>query len=111
MQVDFPDERTQRLFNSSRELAREYGAPCARLIQRRLDDLRAVPCLEDARALPGKLEELKGARKGQLSMRLAGAARLIFNPSSNPVPTKPDGGLDWAQVRAITTTGVENYHD
>lgn len=111
MQVGFSDSRTQDLFNSSRELARKFGPENARVIRRRLDDLRAAPSLEEARKLPGRLEELKGDHKAQCSMRLSGAYRLIFRPTANPLPTKPDGGLDWPQIRAITVLGVENYHD
>ena len=111
MQVGFADVRSQNLFNSSRELVRAFGPENARVIRRRLDDLRAVPSLEDARKLPGHLEELKGNRKGQFSMRLLGGRRLIFMPAAVPLPTKPDGGLDWVQIREITVLNVEDYHD
>ena len=110
MQVGFPDARSQNLFNSSRELVRVFGAENARVIRRRLDDLRAVPSLEDARRLPGHLEELKADRKGQFSMRLLGGRRLIFKPAAVP-PMKSDGGLDWAQIREITILNVEDYYD
>lgn len=111
MQVEFPDPRTQALFNSSKDLARAYGSDNARVIRRRLDDLRAVPCFADAWTLPGRLEELKGKRKGQFSMRLVGADRLILKPSGNPLPIKPDGAIDQKQIRTITIIDVENYHD
>ncbi|MBI4193571.1 MAG: type II toxin-antitoxin system RelE/ParE family toxin [Betaproteobacteria bacterium] len=111
MQVEFPDSRTQALFNSGRELTRVFGSKNARLIRRRVDDLRAVPSLENARGLPGHLEELRGKRKGEFSMRLTGGHRLIFKPSGNPLPIKQDGGIDWAQIRAITILSAENYHD
>ncbi|SRR6266571_8844072 len=111
MQVEFPDARTQALLNAGRELTRAFGPQCARLIRRRLDDLRAIPSIGDAWGLPGRLEELKGERKGQLSIRLVGALRLILRPSRNPLPIKAGGGIDWKQIRAVTILGVENYHD
>ena len=111
MQVGFSDARSQDLFDSSRELVRVFGPKNARVIRRRLDDLRAAPSLEDARRLPGHLEELKGNRKGQFSMRLLSGRRLIFIPAAVPLPTKPDGGLDWVQIREITVLNVEDYHD
>lgn len=111
MQVGFSDVRSQNLFNSSRDLVRVFGPENARMIRRRLDDLRAIPSLEDARRLPGHLEELKADRKGHFSMRLLSGYRLIFKPAANPLPTKPDGGLDWAQIREITVLNVEDYHD
>ena len=111
MLIEFPDERTQELFNSVKALARAFGPENAKLTRRRLDDLRSCVTLEVARGIPGKLEELKGRRKGQFSMRLVGAFRLIFISSQQPAPVKADGGIDWAQVRAITVLQVEDYHD
>ena len=111
MLIEFSDERNQALFNSKRDLVRAYGPGNAKLIRQRLDDLRASYSLELARGLPGKLEELKGARKGQFSMRLKGGTRLIFRPADVPPPTKADGGIDWAQVRVITVVEVGDYHD
>lgn len=110
MQVEFPDARSQGLFNSDRELKREFGPENARMIRRRLDDLKAVTTLENARGLPGRLEELRGNRKGQFSIRLVGGARLIFRPSANPVPTKQDGGIDLMEIRSIMIVSVEDYH-
>ncbi len=37
--------------------------------------------------------------------------RLIFVPGDDPVPRKPDGGLDWNHVTAIIILGVENTHE
>ncbi len=111
MQIEFPDEDSQTLFNSTKALTRAFGADNEKVVRRRLDDLRAVPTLEAARGLPGKLEELKGDRKGQFSMRAVGALRLIFKPSEVPPPQKDDGGLDWARVRAITILELGDYHD
>jgi proteic killer suppression protein len=58
-----------------------------------------------------RCEELKGNRKVQLSVRLEGGHRLIFEPADDPIPRKPDGGLDWREVRAIRILSVEDYHD
>ena len=79
-------------------------------MRRRLDDLDAADSLEDMRNVPGKCEELKGDRKGQLSVRLDGGYRLIFVPEHDPIPRKSDGGLDWKRVTAIKVIEVEDYH-
>jgi len=36
--------------------------------------------------------------------------RLIFEPDHNPVPQKPDGGLDWTQVTRIRVIEITDYH-
>ncbi|WP_229548556.1 hypothetical protein [Nostoc sp. CHAB 5836] len=49
-------------------------------------------------------------RAGQLSLDLDGPYRLIFEPADQPIPLKPDGGLDWDKVTAVEILGVENTH-
>ena len=47
----------------------------------RLDALRAETCPKDLRNIHGRLHELKGNRKGQLSFDLDHPYRLIFLPN------------------------------
>ena len=67
--------------------------------------------MEVMRKLPGAWEELTGGRKGQFSCRLDKKLRLLVRPTRQPPPLKPDGGLDWPAVDAITVIEVVNYHD
>jgi proteic killer suppression protein len=57
-----------------------------------------------------RCHELAGDRKGQLAVDLKHPYRLVFRPANNPVPLKPDGGLDWAKVTAVTILEVVDYH-
>jgi plasmid maintenance system killer protein len=82
------------------------------LIRRRLDELRAAEVLEDLRNLPGpRCHELRGDRAGQISVDLDHPYRLIFEPADDPVPRKPDGGLDWRSVTAVRILEVTDTHD
>lgn len=63
------------------------------------------------RGLPGRCHELKADRQGQLAIELHGGKRLILAPNHDPVPCKPDGGLDWARVTCVTIIEVVDYHD
>ena len=103
---DDPEE-----WNNSRRLLRKHNSQRAKLIRRRLDDLRAAHTLEVMRNLPGRCHELKGDRSGQLSIDLDGPYRLLFVPAHNPRPEKPDGGLDWTRVTAVILVGVVNTHE
>ncbi len=94
-----------------KRLVRKHNEQRAKLIRRRLDDLRAAPTVEVMRNLPGRCHELKGDRKGQLSLDLDGPYRLIFMPANNPTPTKADGGLDWTRVTAVTVLEVSDTHE
>ena len=91
--------------------AREYGPQRAKLLGRRLDELRAAACLADIAGLPQtRCHELKGDRSGQLSVDLDHPYRLLFEVVDEPVPRKPDGGLDWTRVTAVRIIGVEDTH-
>ena len=57
-----------------------------------------------------RCHELKGNREGKLAVNLGHPYRLIFEPANNPIPRKPDGGLDWTGVTAIRVLTVEDYH-
>jgi len=94
-----------------KRLVRMHNEQRAKLIRRRLDDLRAAPMLEVMRNLPGRCHELKGDRKGQLSLDLDGPYRLIFMPANDRMPTKADGGLDWTRVTTVTVLEVSDTHE
>jgi proteic killer suppression protein len=111
MEITFPVNDDPDDWNEAKRLVRQHNAQRAKLIRRRLDDLRAAPCLEVMRHLPGRCHELKGNRAWQLSLDLDGPYRLLFRPVHEPVPIKPDGGLDWTQVTAVILVGVVNTHD
>lgn len=100
------------LFNNTRALQSGYGDDRAKKVRRRLDDLRAATSLQDIYRMPGRLHELKGNRKGQLSIVVAGALRIILEPANEPVPTRADGGLDWSRVTQVRILEiVEDYHE
>lgn len=103
---DDPDD-----WNDMRRLMRRHNTQRAKLIRRRLDDLRAADTLQVMRNLPGRCHELKGDRAGQLSLDLDGPYRLLFRPADEPPPAKPDGGMDWIQVRAVVVLGVVDTHE
>jgi plasmid maintenance system killer protein len=109
--IQFKTEKLAKECNTAKLLLRVHGEARAKLIRRRLDALRAAVVLEDLRSTPGRLHELKGDRKEQLSMDLDGPYRLLFAANHNPVPTRPGGGMDWTRISAVTIIGVEDTHE
>jgi len=63
------------------------------------------------RNLPGRCHELLHDRALQLSIDLDHPYRLIFEPADEPIPTKPDGGIDWNKVTALRILGIEDTHE
>ncbi|SPD73986.1 Toxin-antitoxin system, toxin component, RelE family [uncultured Desulfobacterium sp.] len=111
MDIIFKTQKLEKQCNSQKMLVRTYGSPRAGLIRRRLDELRAANSLQDIRYLPqARCHELKGSKKGDLSVDLDHPYRLILRPANEPIPLKADGGLDWANVTAIEIIGVEDTH-
>ncbi len=111
MDIIFKTQKLEKQCNSQKVLVRTYGSRCAKLIRRRLDELRAANSLQDIRYLPqARCHELKGSHAGNLSVDLEHPYRLLFRPANEPIPQKADGGLDWANVTAIEIIGVEDTH-
>jgi len=111
MEISFLSRKHAKLANSERDLTRAFGKDMALKIMARLADLNAATCLDEvSRVPPARCHELSQDRAGHLAIDLKHPHRLIFHPTHKPLPTKPDGGLDWAKVTAITITDIDDYH-
>jgi len=82
----------------------------AKVLRKRLDQMRYVESLEDLRLQVGGWHELVGDRKGELACSLTKLKRLVFMPANDPIPTKPDGGLDWSKTTAVMNIEIVDYH-
>ena len=78
-----------------------------------LDVIRNSINGRDKSGLPqAHCHELKGNRAGQLAVKLDKGFRMVFEVVNDPIPRKPDGGLDWSTVTAIRILELaEDYHD
>ena len=115
MDISFTNTKLEKELNEGKRLEKVHGSLRAKKIRIRLAELRAAASLYDfwpPKSGPGRCHELaQGERKGQLSVDLDHPYRLIFVPHHEPVLYKPDGGLDWKQVTAITILGIEDTHE
>ena len=111
MQVSFRKKKLQEVCCSQKPMIREFGPKVAKKLMQRLAELEAADMLDDLRSLPAaRCHELVQDRKRQLAVDLAHPQRLIFEPDHDPVPAKPDGGLDWSQVTQVLVLEVVDYH-
>lgn len=112
MDIIFKTRKLAKECNDARLAQKKHGDKRAKLLRRRLDELNSAATLEDMRFLPApRCHELKQNRKGQLSVDLDHPYRLIFQPAHDPMPTKPDGGLNWSRVTSIEIIGIEDTHE
>lgn len=89
---------------------RAWGAVGAKKVTLRLQQMQAAGTLEDMRDLPGRCHELGEDRAGTLAVDVHHPFRLVFRPTDDSPPKKPDGGLDWSQVDRLTILEITDYH-
>ena len=96
---------------SSEKVCRiSWGQAMARVILRRLDQMKAAATLEDTKNLPGKYHELSGSRKGQLAVHLVEPWRMVFVPYGDAEIFFVKNSLVWSKVTEVEITEIIDYH-
>lgn len=112
MQISFRNKKLEKTLTTARDMVPLHGERRAKLIQQRLAEIEAAPTLAMLRLLPRpRCHELKGNRKGQLSVDLDHPYRLLFTPDHDPLPQAVAGGLDWAAVTKVCIQEIADTHE
>lgn len=109
MEIRFRDRKLRELCERQAVAEKKLGAACSRKLKLRLLALEAAGCVTDL--VVGNPHPLKGDRKGQFALDLAGGWRLVFGPAHDPCPRYPDGGIDWSRITLICIEFIGDYHD
>jgi len=110
MNLAFASKKLKRQLADEKEMGRAFGHVMPAL-KRRLDLLRAAPCLEQVPIMPPlRRHELSHDWAGHFAVVLTGNWRLVFRPDHDPVPQRSDGGIDLAAVTAVIIVAIEDYH-
>lgn len=109
MDIVYSTARLEALCSQERMAISELGPNGARKLKTRIADLQDAVNVSDLVA--GDPHPLKGDRKGQFAVRLAGGCRLVFEPATQPPPLRDDGGIAWEQVCAVRIVFIGDYHD
>lgn len=92
-------------------MSQTFGEKMCSRIKQRLMELAAAEHLGEISYLPpARCHELTN-RKGVFSVDLEHPYRLLFTPANDPLPKKPDGGIDLRQVTELTIVAIEDTHD
>ena len=111
MEIIFQSQKLKKECNDIRLLVKQYGDRQALRLRQRLDELRAANRLSDVSHLPpSRLHELIGDKAGVFSIDLIHPYRLLVVPANDPIPRKPDGGIDLTKVTIIMILRVEDTH-
>lgn len=111
MEIFYNSQQMKKICSSDKKMVRKLGSEMAVVLKLRLNELEAVENLDDMKFLPAaRCHELTQNRKGQISADLIHPQRLIFKPHHDPMPKKPDGGLDWTLVTRILIWEITDPH-
>ena len=111
MEVVFRSAKLAKTCSTETLMVRIYGSDTARRLAARLAELEAATVLEDLRSLPqARAHELTGDRDEQISLDLDHPRRLIIAVANDPIPRKPDGGLDWTAITSVVVEEVADTH-
>lgn len=109
LEIRFKDKRLRDLCERGAIARRTLGDAGARKLQARLADLMAAARVSDLVA--GSPHPLKGDRRGQFAVDLAGGWRLVFAPANDPIPRRDDASVDWSAVTIVCIEFIGDYHD
>lgn len=111
MDILYGDEEIGRLCQEPRYATRKLGAPSAKKLATRLDDLRAAANLSVMQKLPGRFHSLHRDLEGCYALDLHGGCRLVLRPANDPLPRRPDDSIDMTKITAVTVEQIGDYHD
>ena len=111
LDIFFKTRKLAKVFNSERELRKQYGNRMARTIAIRLAVLKHARTLSMVPVTPpDRRHRLAGKRKEQYAVDLVHPHRLVFEPRRGSVGAGNDADHDAGGVTAITVVEVTDYH-
>ncbi len=111
MDVSFGNTGLKRLFDDESKMTRRYGERRSRSLLARLTVLGNAVTLSDVSSRPPeRRHQLTGNRNGQFAVAVDPQYRLVFEPNHDPLPRRPDGGIDIDRVTAIVIVELTDYH-
>lgn len=102
MEVTFATKKLEKLLGTQPGRVKKYGPENARKIAKRLDQLKAAPCLQDVQEDAGT-HPLYNDLKGHYGVHVKEPFRLIIQPNP-PEKNNP------SEITKIIVTGIIDYH-
>lgn len=110
VEISYKSRKLEKQLSDPGAMLKSFGQLAVK-IKLRLKNLKDADNLAILRTIPAaRCHELKGNRKGELSVDISGNYRLIFEPVHNPIPQKEDGGLNWEAITKIRINEIKDYH-
>lgn len=110
MVLTFDTGKLQKACASPQAMRAEWGTKMAAKLVLRISQIEAAANLSEIARVPaGRFHEY-GDKAGRMSLDLVHPQRLLFVPDHDPVPTKPDGGVDLTAVTQVRVLGITDPH-
>jgi proteic killer suppression protein len=110
MEISYKSKKLEKQLTDPKKMNKAFGV-MAKKVNQRMKDLTGAENLAVMRFIQAaRCHELKGDKKGLLSVDVSGNFRLIFEPDHTPPTKKEDGGLDWERVIKIRMIEIEDPH-
>ena len=105
MELLFANSQIEKLCTSERAAVKKYGERCARILFRRISQMKSAENLEALTQHAGHFHPLTADRKGQWACRLQGGLRLVFVPGAR-------GEMVLKEITDpyLTITEITDYH-
>ena len=109
MEITFNDNKLAKIINDERKLKRTYGPENARLITRRLDQIKAASTFAEVIQMRiGRCHSLEGNLDGLYALDLDHPDRLIIKPVIARDADK--SRVDFSVVKEVIIMEVRDYH-
>ncbi|MBS1527435.1 MAG: killer suppression protein HigA [Bacteroidetes bacterium] len=110
MEIHYAGNKMEKKLSSATEIKKAFGTNALR-VQRRIDEIRASPCLAVLMQIPAaNCHRLTGNRKGEWALNISANHRMIFEIADDPLPKNEDGSVNTILVREIRIINTEDYH-
>ena len=110
MDIGFATTKLEKVLNSEALIRREYGDVNGHKIMLRMAVFAAAPSLDHVpKTKPERCHQLTGDRDEGFAVDIEHPFRLLFR-AQEPIPRKPDGGIDLTAVTRIVIIGIKDYH-
>ncbi len=110
MKVTFRTSKLAKICSDDRLLNKNYGQ-LSRKLRQRLSELTAAATLSGISTLPAaRLHPHSGKPKEYFSINITHPFRIIFMVADEPMPLKPDGGVDLTKVTEVVIEEIYDPH-
>jgi plasmid maintenance system killer protein len=111
MEIEFKRPLNEGFILDKSKLTQKYGPNVAKAVWQRLAEIGACDHLKMLKKLHCGLHPLKKERKGQFAMDLGPAFRMVFEPTTCPLPRRRDGTIVWERVTSVRILEIVDYHN